>query len=94
MTNQTGSRSFNCYTLQCPVVATVSVPMAIQSSASTAESAQESVKSPDLENDPNGNSCLVGPQADKTLRWGPNHKGAQELAQLYSTGKLSSSKSK
>lgn len=29
-----------------------------------------------LEDDPNANS----------IRWGPNHKGAQELASLYSSG--------
>lgn len=61
--------------------------MAYQNSPSTAGSVQETVKSPDLEDDPNGNSCLEGPQSDKNLRWGPNHKGAQELAQLYSKGK-------
>lgn len=40
-----------------------------------------------LEDDPNANSVIPSSQEDKTVpRWGPNHKGAQELANLYSTG--------
>lgn len=44
-----------------------------------------------LEDDPNANSVvpsLVEDEDDmKTPRWGPSHRGAQELANLYSTGK-------
>ncbi|XP_031365090.1 transmembrane protein 189 isoform X2 [Apis dorsata] len=39
-----------------------------------------------LEDDPNANSVVSTSQEDRTVpRWGPNHKGAQELANLYST---------
>lgn len=41
-----------------------------------------------LEDDPNANCALTA--RDEKLRpprWGPEHKGAQELANLYSTGK-------
>lgn len=44
-----------------------------------------------LEDDPNAN-CAVGPREETAPRWGPQHKGAQELANLYSTG-MSVSKS-
>ncbi|XP_046647464.1 plasmanylethanolamine desaturase-like isoform X2 [Daphnia pulicaria] len=38
-----------------------------------------------LEDDPNSNSSLPSELEDlKNPRWGPSHKGAQELAQLYS----------
>ncbi|XP_076221591.1 plasmanylethanolamine desaturase Kua isoform X2 [Nomia melanderi] len=41
-----------------------------------------------LEDDPNANSVVPTSQEDRIVpRWGPNHKGAQELANLYSTGK-------
>uniref|UniRef100_A0A1B6D822 Lipid desaturase domain-containing protein n=1 Tax=Clastoptera arizonana TaxID=38151 RepID=A0A1B6D822_9HEMI len=39
-----------------------------------------------LEDDPNANSSVT-PEESVTPRWGPNHKGAQELANLYSGGK-------
>lgn len=40
-----------------------------------------------LEDDPNANSVVVTSPEDRTKpRWGPNHKGAQELANLYSIG--------
>lgn len=40
-----------------------------------------------LEDDPNANSVVSTSQEDRIVpRWGPNHKGAQELANLYSTG--------
>lgn len=43
-----------------------------------------------LEDDPNAN-CTVTTSAtvlvNRAPRWGPQHKGAQELANLYSTGK-------
>lgn len=41
-----------------------------------------------LEDDPNANSVIKTIlHEDPTVpRWGPNHKGAQELANLYSTG--------
>lgn len=44
-----------------------------------------------LEDDPNANSEVVAPilTEDKAApRWGPNHRGAQELAGLYSRGKF------
>ncbi|KAG8037397.1 hypothetical protein G9C98_005607 [Cotesia typhae] len=44
-----------------------------------------------LEDDPNANSVITTTKTlpdDRTVpRWGPNHKGARELANLYSTGK-------
>ena len=43
-----------------------------------------------LEDDPNANSVITTSTEDRIVpRWGPNHKGAQELANLYSTGKIS-----
>lgn len=38
-----------------------------------------------LEDDPNANSAVTHEEKIKP-RWGPHHKGAQELANLYSTG--------
>nr|XP_022912054.1 transmembrane protein 189 [Onthophagus taurus] len=40
-----------------------------------------------LEDDPNANSATVREEEKNRPRWGPQHKGAQELANLYSTGK-------
>lgn len=41
-----------------------------------------------LEDDPNANSVVPTSNEDRILpRWGPSHKGAQELANLYSSGK-------
>lgn len=40
-----------------------------------------------LEDDPNANSS-VSPEETLSPRWGPTHKGAQELANLYSRGKI------
>jgi plasmanylethanolamine desaturase len=40
-----------------------------------------------LEDDPNGNFELKKPKpVVQRPRWGPQHKGAQELARLYSKG--------
>ncbi|XP_014278205.1 plasmanylethanolamine desaturase 1 [Halyomorpha halys] len=39
-----------------------------------------------LEDDPNANSS-IDPEEVVRPRWGPNHKGAKELANLYSRGK-------
>nr|CAD7200406.1 unnamed protein product [Timema douglasi] len=39
-----------------------------------------------LEDDPNANSAVTHEEKIKP-RWGPHHKGAQELANLYSKGK-------
>lgn len=39
-----------------------------------------------LEDDPNANSSVI-PEETVSPRWGPHHKGAQELANLYSRGK-------
>lgn len=41
-----------------------------------------------LEDDPNANTTIVAePTTDNgNPRWGPQHKGAQELAGLYSKG--------
>lgn len=42
-----------------------------------------------LEDDPNANSQIVkSDNLDNRPRWGPQHKGAQELANLYSPGKF------
>lgn len=41
-----------------------------------------------LEDDPNANSASTPPKGKTKPRWGPQHKGAQELANLYSTGNL------
>lgn len=60
--------------------------MAVRKSALIAASVQKVPKSSSLEGDQNENSCLAVSHANKKLRWGPNHKGAQELAQLYSKG--------
>jgi ubiquitin-conjugating enzyme E2 variant len=40
-----------------------------------------------LEDDPNSNTIAETDQVEKRPRWGPQHKGAQELAKLYSRGK-------
>lgn len=41
-----------------------------------------------LEDDPNANCAMVSREETERQRprWGPQHKGAQELANLYSTG--------
>lgn len=44
-----------------------------------------------LEDDPNANSELKTPvehSGPTQPRWGPQHRGAQELANLYSPGKV------
>lgn len=42
-----------------------------------------------LEDDPNANSENRKDQSNEHYpRWGPQHRGAQELANLYSPGKL------
>uniref|UniRef100_A0A1L8DSG0 Putative ubiquitin-conjugating enzyme e2 variant n=2 Tax=Nyssomyia neivai TaxID=330878 RepID=A0A1L8DSG0_9DIPT len=41
------------------------------------------------EDDPNSNSEVHSVELKKGPRWGPQHKGAQELANLYSSGKRS-----
>lgn len=42
-----------------------------------------------LEDDPNANSVVPTSAEDRNApRWGPNHKGAQELASLYSGGEI------
>lgn len=51
------------------------------------KTAQEIYENSMLEDDPNGNTTNKFEQKQKTARWGPTHKGAQELAKLYSTGK-------
>jgi ubiquitin-conjugating enzyme E2 variant len=40
------------------------------------------------EDDPNSNSIVNAIENTKGPRWGPAHKGAQELKELYSTGTL------
>jgi ubiquitin-conjugating enzyme E2 variant len=40
-----------------------------------------------LEDDPNANSAVTHEEKIKP-RWGPHHKGAQELANLYSRGMI------
>lgn len=39
-----------------------------------------------LEDDPNSNTENKEEQLMKQPRWGPQHKGAQELANLYTSG--------
>lgn len=39
-----------------------------------------------LEDDPNANSAVTHEEKIRP-RWGPRHKGAQELANLYSSGR-------
>ncbi|XP_065357986.1 plasmanylethanolamine desaturase 1 [Calliphora vicina] len=52
------------------------------------KSDQEILENSMHEDDPNGNSALEQTFTEKASpRWGPQHKGAQELAQLYSPGK-------
>lgn len=42
-----------------------------------------------LEDDPNANSELKNSSSTENHpRWGPQHRGAQELAKLYSPGKF------
>ena len=42
-----------------------------------------------LEDDPNANSVVPSsPEDTSAPRWGPNHRGAQELASLYSRGNI------
>lgn len=50
------------------------------------KTAQEIYENSMLEDDPNENSAVTHEEKTKP-RWGPHHKGAQELANLYSTGK-------
>lgn len=53
------------------------------------KSDQDILKHSMTEDDPNCNSSIVSSSEENKLpRWGPSHKGAQELAQLYSQGKL------
>ncbi|ENN75912.1 hypothetical protein YQE_07554, partial [Dendroctonus ponderosae] len=40
-----------------------------------------------LEDDPNANCSVVPEKKESGPRWGPEHRGAQELANLYSRGK-------
>lgn len=55
------------------------------------KSDQEIMENSMLEEDPNGNSALeqVFNTEKNSPRWGPQHKGAQELAKLYGPGKSS-----
>lgn len=46
----------------------------------------EVIKNLMLKNDPRGNSLTESPKPSINLRQGPKHKGAQELAQLYTRG--------
>ncbi|XP_065164569.1 plasmanylethanolamine desaturase 1 [Atheta coriaria] len=53
---------------------------------------QEILENSMLEDDPNANCAIqtvaqIQTEAKQGPRWGPQHKGAQELANLYSTGK-------
>lgn len=60
--------------------------------SSTTKSDQDILKNSMLEDDPNCNSSVTSsPEDNHKPRWGPSHKGAQELAQLYSRGKPSTS---
>ncbi|XP_054284184.1 plasmanylethanolamine desaturase-like [Macrosteles quadrilineatus] len=50
------------------------------------KSEQDILRNSMLEDDPNANSSVF-PEETLSPRWGPTHKGAQELANLYSRGK-------
>lgn len=54
----------------------------------TVKSEHEILYNSMLEDDPNANSS-VSPEETLSPRWGPTHRGAQELANLYSRGKYS-----
>lgn len=47
---------------------------------------QEIFQNSMLEDDPNSN-CAIKDEERNRPRWGPQHRGAQELANLYSAGK-------
>jgi len=49
------------------------------------KSEKEILENSMLEDDPNKNSAVTQEEKN-TPRWGPYHKGAQELANLYSRG--------
>lgn len=51
------------------------------------KSEQDILQNSMQEDDPNANSSVL-PEETLTPRWGPNHRGAQELANLYSRGNL------
>ncbi|KAL1124165.1 hypothetical protein AAG570_001935 [Ranatra chinensis] len=55
--------------------------------AGQAKSEQEILENSMHEDDPNANSSVLREEEAFTPRWGPSHKGAQELANLYSRGK-------
>lgn len=48
---------------------------------------QEILKNSMLEDDPNANCAITDAEKEKP-RWGPQHKGAQELANLYTKGTI------
>uniref|UniRef100_A0A336LYN7 CSON008494 protein n=1 Tax=Culicoides sonorensis TaxID=179676 RepID=A0A336LYN7_CULSO len=80
----------NSVTEQMEMLASTSVP-AIKISTTflttPVKTEQQILENSMSEDDPNANSTSKVQQRDRVARWGPNHKGAQELAQLYSKGK-------
>lgn len=61
--------------------------VSIKISQTPVKTDQQILENSMLEDDPNANSELISDPVDlQRPRWGPQHKGAQELANLYSSG--------
>ncbi|XP_076270112.1 plasmanylethanolamine desaturase Kua isoform X1 [Rhynchophorus ferrugineus] len=69
--------------LECPLVDAVATNL-----LAPVKTEQQILENSMLEDDPNANCAVAEPQEAVTgPRWGPQHRGAQELANLYSRGK-------
>lgn len=75
------------FKLPC-LVLTLSL-ISLQPSQAPVKTKQEIYENSMLEDDPNANTQLKAASVDP--RWGPKHKGAQTLANFYSSGESSSS---
>ncbi|KAF4518177.1 hypothetical protein B566_EDAN007869 [Ephemera danica] len=71
---------------RCPPEAPVQARMAAAAFLAPIKTDRQIYENSMLEDDPNSNSAVVEEEYERP-RWGPQHKGAQELANLYSTGK-------